>query len=52
MTHDKPFPEQKQTDYINSNDLYFRLRTSGLELFIGSVYRNGESLNQIVLCSV
>lgn len=43
MTHDKPFPEQKQMDYINSNNLYFRLRSSGLELFISSVYRNGKA---------
>lgn len=40
MAHDDPFLEQKQVGYNSSKDLHFRLRTSGLELFIRSIYRN------------
>lgn len=34
MVHYKLFLEQEQMGYINGKDLYFRLRTSGSELFI------------------
>lgn len=40
MVRYKLFLEQKQMGYINGKDLYFRLRTSGLELFIRSVLRD------------
>lgn len=47
MTHYKPFLEQKQMGYPNSEDLHFRLRTYGLVIY-QECLQKCESLNQII----